>query len=122
MHYEVPSLSSMLYEFTNKEQDNVMQAFRVGNWFNLRDLPHNLQPNNVLQQLQLNINFSMHESTIKGLNNKQYLEKLKQNGGYFQRFEWMPEGYDQQKEIRKDERMLHRLRMDKLHTMPFNPS
>jgi len=32
MHYEVPSLSSMLYEYTNKEQDSCVNAFRVGNW------------------------------------------------------------------------------------------
>lgn len=56
MHYEVPSLSSMLYEYTNKEQDCIMQAFRVGNWFNLRDLPNYIAPNNVLQQLQQNMN------------------------------------------------------------------
>lgn len=51
MHYEVPSLTSMLYEYTNKEQDNIMQAFRIGNWFGIRDLPNNIQPNHVLQQL-----------------------------------------------------------------------
>ena len=51
MHYEVPSLSSMLYEFTNKEQDCVVNAFRIGNWVGLRDLPDNLTPNNILQQL-----------------------------------------------------------------------
>ena len=48
MHYEVPSLSSMLYEFTNKEQDLIVRAFRSGNYVGLRDLPDNLAPNNVL--------------------------------------------------------------------------
>jgi len=47
-HYEVPSLSSMLYEFTNKEQDAIVNAFRVGNWNTLRDLPNAIAPNNVL--------------------------------------------------------------------------
>ena len=51
MHYEVPSLSSMLYEFTNKEQDLVLQAFRIGNFISMRDLPDNIAPNNILQQL-----------------------------------------------------------------------
>jgi hypothetical protein len=49
MHYEVPSLSSMLYEFTNKEQDLVLQAFRTGNFISMRDLPDNIAPNNILQ-------------------------------------------------------------------------
>lgn len=48
MHYEVPSLCSMLYEYTNKEQDNILNAFRIGNWNHIRDLPNNIAPNNVL--------------------------------------------------------------------------
>jgi hypothetical protein len=48
MHYEVPSLASMLYEFTNKEQDLVINAFRTGNFVGLRDLPDLIAPNNVL--------------------------------------------------------------------------
>jgi len=48
MHYEVPSLSSMLYEFTNKEQTSIVNAFRIGNYTDIRDLPNNLAPNNVL--------------------------------------------------------------------------
>jgi hypothetical protein len=48
MHYEVPSLSSMLYEFTNKEQDSINKAFRIGNYVSLRDLPDNSAANNVL--------------------------------------------------------------------------
>jgi len=46
-HYEVPNLSSMLYEFTNREKDRVNQAFRVGNYHSLRDLPRHLLPGNV---------------------------------------------------------------------------
>ena len=49
MHYEVPSLSSMLYEFTNKEQTSIINAFRIGNYTGIRDLPNNIAPNNVLQ-------------------------------------------------------------------------
>ena len=48
MHYEVPSLASMLYEYTNKEQDTVINAFRSSNFISLRDLPENIAPNNVL--------------------------------------------------------------------------
>ena len=44
MHYEVPNLSSMLYEYTNKEVDIVKNAFRIGNWDSIRDLPSELKP------------------------------------------------------------------------------
>ena len=31
-HYEVPNLTSMLYEYTNREKDTVQSAFRGGNY------------------------------------------------------------------------------------------
>ena len=46
-HYEVPNMSSMLYEFTNKETDRIHQAFRIGNFVSLRDLPNVILPGNV---------------------------------------------------------------------------
>ena len=46
-HYEVPNMTSMLYEFTNKEQDRIHQSFRVGNYVSLRDIPDSIQPGNV---------------------------------------------------------------------------
>ena len=46
-HYEVPNLSSMLYEFTNREADRIQHCFRVGNFHTLRDLPKHLLPGNV---------------------------------------------------------------------------
>ena len=46
-HYEVPNMSSMLYEFTNREQDRVHQSFRIGNYISLRDIPNTIQPGNV---------------------------------------------------------------------------
>ena len=46
-HYELPNLTQLLYDFTNKEQDTIMRCFRVGNYTSLRDLPANLLPNTV---------------------------------------------------------------------------
>ena len=87
MHYEVPSLSSMLYEFTNREQDLVNQAFRTGNYINMRDLPENIAPNNVLQQLHVKMRQVLHESTVNAANKQKHLEHLKGNGGFFMKFE-----------------------------------
>ena len=63
-HYEVPSLSSMLYEYTNKEQDSVLNAFRTGNFNSIRDLPDNIAPNNVLQQLQIKMKQELAISSV----------------------------------------------------------
>ena len=64
MHYEVPSLASMLYEYTNKEQDLVTQAFRNSNFVSLRDLPENIAPNNLLQQLHVKMRDVLQESSV----------------------------------------------------------
>jgi hypothetical protein len=47
-HYEIPNLTSMLYEFTNYEAERIHQGFRVGNFVSLRDLRVNFQYGNVL--------------------------------------------------------------------------
>ena len=50
-HYELPNLTQLLYDFTNKEQDLVMRCFRVGNYTSLRDMPANLLPNAVTKMM-----------------------------------------------------------------------
>jgi hypothetical protein len=44
--------SIVLYDFTNKEQDIVASCFRVGNYYTMRDLPDDLQANNVMQAMR----------------------------------------------------------------------
>jgi len=51
-HYEVPNLASMLYEYTNREHDFVMQAFRPTNYHSLRALPNDLAPFSVGQSVK----------------------------------------------------------------------
>lgn len=38
----------MLYEYTNKEADRILQGFRIGNFVSLRDLPTDFNYGNVL--------------------------------------------------------------------------
>ena len=47
-HYEVPNLTSMLYEYTNKEQERLLMGFRRGNFVSLRDIPNDMTNGNVL--------------------------------------------------------------------------
>jgi len=55
MHYEVPNLTSVLYDYTNKEQDLVKNAFRVGNYHSLRDLPDAVEPFSVTHNLKIKV-------------------------------------------------------------------
>jgi len=99
-HYEVPNLSSMLYEYTNKEMDRVKQSFRIGNFHSLRDLPRHLLPGNVSQISRSKIESNLYSH----IQEKQYIE-LTQGGGYFSKFEWQGDPYENFLESQRLERM-----------------
>lgn len=101
-HYEVPNMSSMLYEFTNKESDHIHQAFRVGNFVSLRDLPNVLLPGNVI----IGQTSKMEENLYSVIERKSYVE-LSNHGGYFSKFEWKPEPYADFKDKLKNARLKH---------------
>ena len=87
-HYEVPNMSSMLYEFTNKEQDRVHQSFRTGNYISLRDLPNLIAAGNVSSMQSSKI-----EENIYSIMERKSWVELSMNGGYFSKFEWMPDEF-----------------------------
>ena len=87
-HYEVPNLSSMLYEFTNNEQDRIHQSFRVGNFQSLRDLPRHLLPGNVSDYSRSKIQSNLYRQVEE----RSYVE-LQNGGGYFSKFAWQPDEY-----------------------------
>jgi len=74
-------MSSMLYEFTNKESDHIHKAFRVGNFVSLRDLPNVLLPGNVI----IGQTSKMEENLYSVIERKSYVE-LSSHGGYFSKF------------------------------------
>jgi hypothetical protein len=59
-HYEVPNLTSMLYEYTNKEQEHIKRCFRAGNFSHLRELPDQINPNAILDSTREKQNFNVH--------------------------------------------------------------
>ncbi len=65
-HYEVPNLSSMLYEYTNKETQVVQQAFRGGNYQSIRGLPDDIRPYSVGQAIKQRIAENALTSSIIG--------------------------------------------------------
>lgn len=54
----------MLYEYTNKEQDHVKNAFRVGNFTSLRDLPDEIAPFAVTHNMKIKVQDSNLNSQI----------------------------------------------------------
>jgi len=102
MHYEVPSLSSMLYEYTNKERDAIVNAFRTGNSQSLRSLPNELQPFCVSQAIKESVQNMHLLSSIQSQNAKVHNELLKHNGGVFQTFAWAPDEYEVEKKVKAE--------------------
>lgn len=83
----------MLYEFTNKEADRIHQSFRVGNFVSLRDIPDSILPGNV-SSMQSS---KMEENLYSVMERRSYVE-LANNGGYFSKFEWLPDSFSSFKE------------------------
>ena len=63
----------MLYEFTNREQEMIVNAFRTGNHMSLRTLPDHLAPNNVSTHMQSKTKESMALSSVISNNNREGL-------------------------------------------------
>jgi hypothetical protein len=73
----------VLYEYTNKEFDMVRNAFRTGNWDSLRDLPNDLKPFHVQQQISRRLQLEELHSSMVSQNKRIAREILKEHGGLF---------------------------------------
>jgi len=82
-------LSSMLYEFTNREQERVHNTFRVGNFQSLRDLPNDILAGSILNAQKDKIEHNLYVPVEQ----KSYVE-LFGGGGYFSKFEWKEDPYE----------------------------
>lgn len=91
-------MSSMLYEFTNKEQDQVINAFRINSFVAIRDLPDHIAPTNVIQHIQTKMKEALGQSSVISQNKRAHMEKLQNTNGYFRTFEWMEDHYNNTKE------------------------
>ena len=88
-HYEVPNLSSMLYEYTNREKDRINQSFQTGNYHSLRDLPRHLLPGNVSQWNKSKVESNLYSQVEQ----RNYVE-LQHGGGYFSKFEYIDDPFE----------------------------
>ena len=83
-----PNLSSILYEFTNREKDRIERCFRIGNFLSLRELPKHLLPGNVSYMSMNKINENLYGQREE----RSYIE-LQRGGGFFSKFEWKADPY-----------------------------
>ena len=100
-HYEVPNLSSMLYQFTNAEQERISQSFRIGNFQSLRDLPRHLLPGNISDFSRSKIQSNLY----RPVEERTYVE-LQNGGGYFSKFTYSADEYGAFLEKQKEERII----------------
>ena len=112
-HYELPNLTQLLYDFTNKEQDTIMRCFRVGNYTSLRDLPANLLPNTVTKQ--------MNDKQDANLIWRQPAPKVATltGGGLFSDYDWQPDEYSMFLKHKQDERKEKERKQFSVHKRPF---
>ena len=116
-------MSSMLYEYTNREKDYVEQAFRGGNYQSIRGLPNDIRPFNVGQAVKEKIANTALASSIIGQNNHVYQELLKGDGGVFSKFQWQADPFNNVKERESIMRMTQVSNQQRVHGPdPFNPS
>ena len=109
----------VLYEYTNKEQDLIKNAFRIGTFNSIRDLPNEIAPFAVTHNLKVKVQDTNLNSQITSHNSKIYREILKQNGGVFQKFGWMPDQFGIEHDIRLKEKIEDQLRAEIINPHVF---
>ena len=111
-HYALPNFSVVLPTYSNQESDVITNAFRVGNFVSLHDLPHNVRPGQVSRSRFQKILDNRQEST----ENKQPHSKPAQ----FSTFEYVPSPYSVADDIARNERLRSvELKKAAGHTKPF---
>jgi len=116
-HYALPNFSVVLPTYSNHESDVITNAFRVGNFVSLHDLPHNVKPGQVSRSRFQKI-----------LDNRQPAEDWNVNLGApykakaktFSEFEYVSTPFSLADELAKQEREKSHKAMEKAgHTAPF---
>jgi len=115
-HYALPNFSVVLPTFSNHESDCITQAFRIGNFVSLGDLPNGIKPGQVsrnrFQKILDNREPSSSEPTA-------YKPKAK----YFSEFEYLPSAFSLVDDLAKTERIKHEEKTAMAgHKMPFRMS
>jgi hypothetical protein len=98
----------VLYDYTNKENDIVRNAFRTGNWDSIRNLPNDLRPFAVQQNIGKRLQEEEIHSQVVGQNKRVLKELLKDHGGLFHRFEYVHDPYEEEKRVQEANRRMQK--------------
>ena len=120
MTYRFPCL--VLYEYTNREFDIVKNAFRSGNYQSIRDLPNELNATTISQSVKERVMNAQLYSSIQTQNLRIAQEILKENGGTFKKFEWMPDEYERKQMTELNEKIASLEKIKQMHEVDFNPA
>ena len=111
-HYALPNFSVVLPTYSNQESDVINNAFRVGNFVSLHDLPHIVKPGQVSRSRFQKILDNRQEST----ENKAPHSKPAQ----FSTFEYVPSPYSVVDDIARNNRLHSEMLMKEAgHTAAF---
>jgi hypothetical protein len=86
----------VLYEYTNKELDIIKNAFRTGNYDSIRDLPNDLKPFTVQQQITKRLQMEDLNNSMVSQNKRIAKELLQDHGGLFMKFEYVSSPYGEE--------------------------
>lgn len=118
-HYEMPNLSACLYDYTNKEQDAIYRCFRTGNYDSIRDLPNDIAPQHLIEQIKDKITKNITKNPNEPeRDHRGKIIKLA-GGGLFHEFEWMPDSFSNFLEAKRKEKGESDETIGKLHSKPF---
>jgi hypothetical protein len=115
----MPNLATCLYDYTNKEQDMVYRCFRSGNYDSLRDLPSNIAPQQIIEQMKEKITKNI--SKNKNEPERDHRGKIVKlaGGGLFHEFEWMPDSFYNFLDTQQKDKHESDATISKLHPKPF---
>lgn len=112
-HYALPNFATVLPTYSNHESDVIAQAFRIGNYVSLNDLPDRIKPGQVSRSRFQKI-----------LDNRQQDEghepMPRAKPKYFSEFEYIPSPYSIADSLAREERQNEAALLEKAgHKQPF---
>jgi len=117
-HYALPNFSVVLPTFANHESDVIAQAFRIGNYVSLHDLPNRVKPGQVSRGRFQKILDNRQPSDVVTPENP--AGRFHNKPKYFSDFEYMPTPYSIADSIMHAERLEHNKDVEKAgHKAPF---
>lgn len=112
-HYALPNFSIVLPTFSNHETDVITQAFRIGNYVSLSDLPNGVKPGQVNRARYQKV---LDNRQPQGDGAQPYKAKPK----LFSEFEYKPSPFSLADLLAKEERKAHEHALEKAgHTSAF---